>query len=777
MILRRLFARGLLRQQVVRITVASILPLVVVVVTASTLSNELLRRSFEDQARLLSQSAASALDAKVQLLTRSANLIAGLPTTRELASKKSPEEFSAFLVGLRTRLHIDIMNVACASRSSTCDAVGQVIATAQEEEKVPAIKPELLARAAAAYDQAWVMFDEPAGPTVRAIQPIRDDSGQTIGLLEVGAILNPTFLQSTKGAGQQGDAELALLYEGNVRASTIKIDDAHDFPDDQAVENAQGDALAHDVRIEAQNYYGIFSLVRAHAPESFVLAVLVPLTLLQGAQERFLLVVVIVVAILLPVIVALAYRSAEALINPVTRLAALAQRIEAGDLGVRITQHSAHEIGTLERAFDTMARSLDERERLQQSYLAEARTMNAVADSVVGVTNREKIFSESLSRLVALLGANSAAIVLRDESPAAPQSGITLTASATMGIDAETAISLAGRVLASSKAAANVVQRTLVQSGGIRSGAHVPLSARGRTIGVISAYFEDVRDITDSEARAMRTVARLISVAKENADLVTELRENNVQLERANRLKSEFLASVSHELRTPMNAIIGYTKLMLDGLDGDITEQQEADLKRVAQAADNLLALINDLLDLSKIEAGRMEIHPEDVELTVIVNEVLELVRPAASAKGLQVRSFATSQLPKAFVDPAKTRQILANLMANAVKFTDQGNVTLEANEANGWITVAISDTGIGIPAQAMAYIFEEFRQADSSTTRKYGGTGLGLAITRRLVELQGGRIWVESEPGKGSTFRFTLPTRSPRHAMEAAKPMTAATR
>src|SRR5919204_319857 len=319
MILRRLFARGLLRQQVVRITVASILPLVVVVVTASTLSNELLRRSFEDQARLLSQSAASALDAKVQLLTRSANLIAGLPTTRD-------------------------------------------------------------------------------------------------------------------------------------RASTIKIDDAHDFPDDQAVENAQGDALAHDVRIEAQNYYGIFSLVRAHAPESFVLAVLVPLTLLQGAQERFLLVVVIVVAILLPVIVALAYRSAEALINPVTRLAALAQRIEAGDLGVRITQHSAHEIGTLERAFDTMARSLDERERLQQSYLAEARTMNAVADSVVGVTNREKIFSESLSRLVALLGANSAAIVLRDESPAAPQSGITLTASATMRIDAETAISLAGRVLASSKA-------------------------------------------------------------------------------------------------------------------------------------------------------------------------------------------------------------------------------------------------------------------------------------------------------------------------------------
>ncbi|OLC56358.1 MAG: hypothetical protein AUH85_06420 [Chloroflexi bacterium 13_1_40CM_4_68_4] len=766
MILRRLFGRGLLRNQVVRITIASILPLVVVVATASTLSNELLRRSFEDQARLVSQNAASALDSKVQLLTRSANLIAGLPTTQELATKSSPEEFSAFLVGLRTRLHIDIMNVA--------NLQGEVRATAQEEEKVPPLKPELLGRASASYDQAWVLFDEPAGPTVRAIQPIRSTSGEAVGLLEVGAILNPTFLQSIQGSASQSDAELALYYEGAVRASTIGIDSTNPFPDDQDVENAQGDVLTRDVQIAGVNYYGIFSLVRTHGQQSFVLAVFVPLTLLQDAEQRFFLIVALVVAILLPIIVALAYRSAETLISPVTRLAELAQRIEAGDLGVRITQHSSHEIGTLERAFDTMARSLDERERLQQSYLAEARTMNAVADSVVGVTNREKIFSESLARLVALLGANSAAIVLRDEGPPVEQSGSKLAAAATMGIDADTAITLAARVLASSKAEPNVVQRTLLQSGTIRTGAHVPLSARGRSIGVISAYFTEVRDITDSEARAMRTVARLVSVAKENADLVTELRENNVQLERANRLKSEFLASVSHELRTPMNAIIGYTKLMLDGLDGDITEQQEADLKRVAQAADNLLALINDLLDLSKIEAGRMEIHPEDVELTVIVNEVMELVRPAASAKGLQVRSFATSQLPKAFVDPAKTRQILANLMANAVKFTDRGNVTLEASEENGWITVAVSDTGIGIPTQAMAYIFEEFRQADSSTTRKYGGTGLGLAITRRLVELQGGRIWVESEPDKGSTFRFTLPTRSPRRADESPAPIAA---
>jgi methyl-accepting chemotaxis protein len=261
-------------------------------------------------------------------------------------------------------------------------------------------------------------------------------------------------------------------------------------------------------------------------------------------------------------------------------LAAAAQRIEAGDLSVRIAQHSPHEIGTLERAFDTMARSLDERERLQQAYLAEARTMNAVADAIVGVTDRERIFSESLARLVALLGATAAAIVLREETQAGSQK---LVSAATLGVAPDRAVALAGKVLASGKADPNVAQRALVDSPDLRCGAHVALAARGQTIGMVSAYFSDVRDISDSEARAMRTVGRLVSVAKENADLVGELRSNNEQLERANRLKSEFLASVSHELRTPMNAIIGYTKLMLDGLDGEITEQQEADLKRVAQ--------------------------------------------------------------------------------------------------------------------------------------------------------------------------------------------------
>jgi signal transduction histidine kinase len=209
-----------------------------------------------------------------------------------------------------------------------------------------------------------------------------------------------------------------------------------------------------------------------------------------------------------------------------------------------------------------------------------------------------------------------------------------------------------------------------------------------------------------------------------------------------------------------MNAIIGYTKLMLDGLDGELTGQQRADLFRVAQAADNLLALINGLLDLAKIEAGKMELTVEEVSMIEVASEALELVRPHATEKGLQVRAHIPPTLPNVWADRTRVRQILANMLANAVKFTERGSVTVSAAAAEGWVTISVADTGVGISQEAQAYVFDEFRQADSSTTRKYGGTGLGLAISKRLVTLHGGRIWVDSELGKGSTFHFTLPIR-----------------
>jgi signal transduction histidine kinase len=178
------------------------------------------------------------------------------------------------------------------------------------------------------------------------------------------------------------------------------------------------------------------------------------------------------------------------------------------------------------------------------------------------------------------------------------------------------------------------------------------------------------------------------------------------------------------------------------------------------QAADNLLSLINGLLDLAKIEAGKMELNIEEVDVPLVIDDVIELMRASADAKALSLQADVASTLPTAWADRARIRQVLVNLVANAVKFTERGGVTIRASVVDGWITLAVVDTGVGIPAEAQTYIFDEFRQVDASTTRRYGGTGLGLAISKRLIALHGGRIWVDSAVGVGSSFLFTLPVR-----------------
>lgn len=752
-----LFAPSLLRALVGRTVGVAVAALVILAAVALYESNDLVSRQFADEANIVAQAAANEINDQAALMTKAASLIAGLPTTRELTEARDRDGLTAFLLPQKSRLNVDIMNVA--------DEEGVYIAGAQDFRPGETLRQELLLLARAGAQQSWVLYDEPQGLVVRAIYVVRGKDQEGIGVVEVGGVLGNDYLRSIL---TKSDAQILLVWNGQVRASTFvdaagkpALVDGSLFPSVREVDDASGDTLFQNVRIGATDYYGIFHVVRSQRQNPGVLAVLVPTNALENAQRTLLVIMAGLAAGLTALVTFFAYRSATAMVSPLADLARAAQRIEAGDLGVTVRQRSQHEIGTLERAFDTMARSLNDRERAQQEYLAEVRTVNEVADAVVGVTDRERIFAESLSRMVALFQADGASIVIREDPPGAPSgSGGRIVPATVVNIDPDTAVSIATRVLVSSVHDPNRIQHAQVTSSPLPYVAHIPLSARGRAVGLLSAYFKEQREISETEARALRTIARLVSVAKENADLVSELRENNLQLERANRLKSEFLASVSHELRTPMNAIIGYTKLMLDGLDGDLTEQQVADLQRVAQAADNLLGLINGLLDLAKIEAGRMELNSEEVDVNSIVEEVTELVRPQADAKGLALEMDVPRSLPAAFVDRARVRQVLVNLAANAVKFTERGSVTVAASIADGWITLSVTDTGVGISPEAQIYIFDEFRQADSSTTRKYGGTGLGLAISKRLVALHGGRIWVESTAGVGSTFRFTLPVR-----------------
>ena len=747
--MRKLFTPSLLRALVSRNVLVSVLALVVVTAVAIYESNDLILSQFADESAILADVALNEINDQADLAQRAATLVAGLPTTRELTEQRDADELTNFLLPVKSKIGVDDMSVA--------DNNGVIIATAQEKTS-DTLEPELVTLAKAQVQQSWVLFDEPQGLVIRAIYVIRNADQEPIGTMEVGNILGSSFLKNIK---TRSNADLALIWSGRVRASTVDFGTNTVFPSVPQVDAEPNDVLIQNIYANNTNYYGIFRVLRSQRQNPGLLAVLVPTAGVEQAQRTLIAILIVLGIALVGVVTLLAYRTARSITQPLESLASAAQRIEAGDLAARVQQVSPHEIGTLERAFDTMAASLYERERAQREYLDEVRAVNEVADAVVGVTDAERIFARSLDRMVSLLGADGGAIVIREDPPGAPPgSGGRLNAPATVGIDGQTAVMLAMRVLVRSEADTDRIRLSSVSAGDLRFVAHVPLSARGRTIGLLSAYFREQRDLTDTQARALRTIARLISVANENADLVGELRVNNLQLERANRLKSEFLASVSHELRTPMNAIIGYTKLMLDGLDGELTAQQSTDLFRVAQAADNLLGLINGLLDLAKIEAGKMELNVEEVSMNEVTEEALELVRPHADEKGLEVRSLIPAALPNVWGDRARVRQVLANMLANAVKFTERGSVSVSASSAEGWVTISVTDTGVGITPEAQAYVFDEFRQADSSTTRRYGGTGLGLAVSKRLITLHGGRIWVDSEVGKGSTFHFTLPIR-----------------
>jgi GAF domain-containing protein/HAMP domain-containing protein len=286
-----------------------------------------------------------------------------------------------------------------------------------------------------------------------------------------------------------------------------------------------------------------------------------------------------------------------------------------------------------------------------------------------------------------------------------------------------------------------------------------PMIARGRTVGVLSADNRVSRaPIPAHTVDLLHTFAAQAAVAVENARLFQEIQEKSQQLELASKHKSQFLANMSHELRTPMNAVLGYTDLILDDIFGDVPAPIRETLERVKTNGQHLLALINDVLDLSRMEAGQLTLSLGDYAMGEVVHAVVSAVESLAAGKKLAFKAIVPADLPRGRGDERRLTQVLLNLAGNAIKFTDAGEVSIEARLADGAFLVSVSDTGPGIAEADRQKIFEEFQQADSSSTRRKGGSGLGLSISRRIVELHGGRLWVESIPGEGSTFYFTVP-------------------
>ncbi|MCA1904409.1 MAG: GAF domain-containing protein [Cyanobacteria bacterium KgW148] len=301
---------------------------------------------------------------------------------------------------------------------------------------------------------------------------------------------------------------------------------------------------------------------------------------------------------------------------------------------------------------------------------------------------------------------------------------------------------------------------TLIANVHLQSALCVPIeSSRSGRLGVLAIGHSTLKQANSREDfNLLASFGIQAAIAISNAQLIKQIESQNAQLLEATQLKSQFLANMSHELRTPMNAVIGFSQVLLRQRRDPLTENQIDMIERILRNGKNLLELIDDILDLSKIEAGQMEHHPEYFHLDELIHHTCESLQPLATQKSLQFLFQNHCGRCTLYQDPRRVRQVITNLVSNAIKFTDVGEVRIELQQKGDMVSIAVSDTGIGIEPQYQEHIFEQFRQIDQSSTRRHGGTGLGLAISRQLVHMMGGTIGVESTPGKGSRFEILIP-------------------
>jgi PAS domain S-box-containing protein len=444
--------------------------------------------------------------------------------------------------------------------------------------------------------------------------------------------------------------------------------------------------------------------------------------------------------------------------RPVEQLSKAAKRISQGHLDSEIKTSSRDEIGDLAEAFremQTRDRALHEQlERRVEERTTELQEATDFLHSILDSSTDYAIiatdmdwhiltFNEGARRT---FGYEPEEILGRPASRLAPPE----EAMKTFGPEMARVLQMHGRFYGE-----GVCIRKSGQRFPVRTVTTIRADANGKFLG----YTIICRDITQDKALEHRLRDYTDNLERMVGEKTAELREVNAELVRANQLKSQFLANMSHELRTPLNAIMGFAEAIRDGVAGEPTAEQREFAGDIYQAGRQLLGMINDILDLAKVEAGAMELTLEPCDLAVLIDEVVRVARGLARRKGIELASDVEPRPLEITADALKVKQVLYNLLSNAVKFTGAGGkVSVEARLGKETAQIRVTDTGMGIAPEDLDAIFDEFRQVDSSLTRKHEGTGLGLALTRRLVRLHGGEITVESELGRGSTFTVTLP-------------------
>jgi signal transduction histidine kinase len=476
---------------------------------------------------------------------------------------------------------------------------------------------------------------------------------------------------------------------------------------------------------------------------------------------------------------------ARRMVRPIQTLQQGAARVGAGDLGHQLDVRTGDELEALAGEFNRMAAALRESyaglERKVEARTAEltetleqqtatAEVLRVISSSP---TDLRPVYDAILGNVTRLCEANIAALFTYD--------GAVLHATAYHGMSAEFAEHLGHnrprpshetttRLAALERRTVHVpdllgdpafapTPLDLYRRENVRTVLSVPMIREDGLVGVITTWRREVRPFSDKQIALLQTFADQAVIAIENVRLFQEIQDKTRQLEVANQHKSEFLANMSHELRTPLNAVIGFSEVLLERMFGELNDKQDEYVQDILSSGRHLLSLINDILDLAKIEAGRMELELGRFSLPAALDNALTLVRERATRHGIALTLAVDPRLAEVTADERKVKQVLLNLLSNAVKFTPEGGrIEVRAALVDGTAEIAVSDTGIGISAEHQELIFEEFRQVGSDYARKREGTGLGLALAKRFVELHGGRIQVKSEPGVGSTFTFTLP-------------------
>lgn len=461
--------------------------------------------------------------------------------------------------------------------------------------------------------------------------------------------------------------------------------------------------------------------------------------------------------------------------RPIAKLVTTTQAIRAGDLSQRADVTSRDEIGELARSFNSMADQLRESfELLEDRVNARTHDLQTAAEVSRQITTVLDI--DELLRQVTTLTVNnynlyaSFVFLLRDNNVLERVAGASLSGNIGMLADlgdiplnAEPSIVALAARTRQPVVVNDVAQSTIYQPQEVLSNARsemaIPMLLGERLIGVFSVQSTAIDRFGDDDLRVLTTLAEQIAVAVRNAELFAEIQNARQAAEQASQVKSQFLANMSHELRTPLNAIINFTGFVADGILGPVNDDQLDSLNKVITSSNHLLSLINDILDLTKIEVGMMDLFIQDVDLNEALTSLLATAKGLVKDKPIEIITDIEEHLPVISGDRRRIRQILLNMVSNAVKFTPEGSVTIAARHQDGEVHISVRDTGIGIPPDQQHLVFETFRQAKHEL-QETPGTGLGMPITKAFVEAHGGRIWFESQEGVGTTFYVVLPVK-----------------